>query len=66
MGFCPNEDSDCTWTERRVSLAEVPEEPPLSVRGLEISIDAQNELLDVAWTAVETYFEYQPDKRGTA
>ena len=61
MGFCANEDSDCTRTERRVSLTEAPEEPLLSVRGLEISNDVQDELLDVEWAAVETYLEYQPD-----
>ena len=65
MGFCSNEDSDCTWTERRFSLAEVPEEPPLSVRGLEISVDAQDELIDVLLATVETYLEYQPGSRGT-
>ena len=47
VGFCAKEDSDCTGTERRVSLAEVPEEPLLSVRGLEVSADAHDEHLDV-------------------
>ena len=55
--FSADEGSDCTRTEH-VSLAEVPKGPLLSGRGLEISTDAQAKLLDVVYTAIETYLEY--------